>query len=128
MEEKKKTGIKPLHAVLAVALVGLLVFVYFQWIAVGGVASTSRSYSIKVTGTDGLRFNGAITFADAAGANERTVEGVVPAEYSGRGVAVGACLQKRDGGGVLKVAIYEGTRLCNQAESGAAYGVVTVSN
>lgn len=108
----------------------LLLMLCFAALFVGcsAPAMTDTDFIVKVTGTEGLKFNGSYMITTTEGKSEsKSVEGTVPAEYTMKGNIVSVSFQKQAEAGDLKVEILQGDKVVAQSETSAAYGVVTVA-
>lgn len=109
----------------------------------GGDSRVDREYQIKVSGTTGLKFSGSYTSftkaTSASGGNYTSpsgvqytpktviIEGVVPAEYSAKGISVSVNIKKEAESGTLKVEIFEaGTPMTTVTEITAPYGMASI--
>ena len=88
-----------------------------------GIVKTSN-YIIEITGTDGLEFTGSI----GGGANQKTVQGMVPKTFEVSDWPAVAVIQKRGTKGTLTVTIKKNDKILNTQMTDADYGVVTVSS
>lgn len=108
----------------------LLVALCFIVLLVGcsAPAMTDTDFTVRVSGTEGLKFNGSYMITTTEGKSEsKSVEGTVPAEYTMKGNIVSVTFQKQAEAGVLKVEILQGDKVVAQSETSAAYGVVTAA-
>jgi hypothetical protein len=108
----------------------------------GGDNRVDREYQIKVSGTTGLKFSGSFTTITAvsgpyyprvAGIPDgyekivATFEGIVPAEYSAKGISISVNIKKEADSGTLKVEIFEaGTPATTVTEITAPYGMANI--
>jgi hypothetical protein len=82
---------------------------------------------IKMTGTDGLKFNGHYSFIEAGGVSKPVnVSGTVPAEYKGKGITVVCLFRNTTEKGTFKVEIAKDGKAVSEASSDIPYGVVTL--
>jgi len=86
--------------------------------------TTSNNYVIEITGTNGLEFTGSI----GGGANQRSVQGSIPATYEVNTWPAVAVIQKKEASGTLTVTMKKNDRVLNSQTTDADYGVVTVSS
>lgn len=86
--------------------------------------ATKTAYIIEVTGTGGLEFTGSI----GGGANQKSIQGSVPANYEVSDWPAVAVIQKKGTSGTLTVTITKNGRVLNTQTTDADYGVVTVSS
>lgn len=105
----------------------------FLWVLLGafilvGCGQTESKFTIKVSGTSGLKFSGSYMTVRAGGAStSKSVEGTVPAEYNLRGIIVSCTFQKQSEKGNLRVDIFKDGTGVSQSETSAPYGVVSVA-
>lgn len=86
------------------------------------------AFVIKVSGTIGLEFSGSYLVVTASGqSTSKSVDGIVPTEYSVTGNIVSGVFQKQTEEGNLKVEIIKGGQVIASSETTAAYGVVSVA-
>jgi hypothetical protein len=84
-------------------------------------------YTVKVTGSEKLKFNGHYSFAGAGGVSKPvSVEGVVPAEYRGKGVAAVCVFRKTTAEGMLKVEILSDGKTISASETEQPFGIVSL--
>jgi len=86
--------------------------------------SITTNYIIEVTGTNGLEFSGSI----GGGANQKSVQGSIPATYEVSDWPAVAVIQKKEASGTLTVTMKKNDRVLNSQTTDADYGVVTVSS
>lgn len=83
--------------------------------------------TIKVTGTDGLKFSGHYSFAGTGAVPKpENVSGMVPAEYKGKGVVAACLFRNTSGPGALKVEILRDGKMISESAVDTPYGVVTL--
>jgi|GEM_PF-4251157 len=86
------------------------------------------NFIVKVSGTSGLRFSGSCATTTISGtAISKSLDGVVPAEYTISGAIVSCAFQKQSAEGVLKVEIIKDGKVVAQSDTSATYGVVSVA-
>ena len=91
-------------------------------------AMTDTDFTVKVSGTEGLKFNGSYMITTTEGKSEsKSVDGTVPTEYTMKGNIVSVSFQKQTDAGDLKGEILQGNKVVAQSETSAAYGVVAVA-
>lgn len=78
----------------------------------------------ETTGTPGLEFSGSI----GGGANQKTVQGSIPANYEVTDWPAVAVIQKKGTSGTLTVTMKKNGRILNTQTTDADYGAVTVSS
>jgi hypothetical protein len=89
---------------------------------------TESSFTIKVTGSSGMKFSGSYMSVTTGGSNtSKSVEGIVPEEFTITGSIVSCSFQKQSEGGFLKVEILKNGKSVSHSETYAAYGVVTAA-
>jgi len=85
------------------------------------------SYSVKVTGSEQLKFSGHYTFAGTTSLQKPVhVDGIVPAEYNGRGIAAACVVRKTSGQGKLKVEILKDGKVISEAETEQPFGIISL--
>jgi hypothetical protein len=89
--------------------------------------SSTDSFTIKVTGDQGLEFQGGYMVVQSGSSDSKSVEGEVPAKYEVQGVMVSVSFQKKGEAGRLRVEIFKNGVLIKSADTTAAYGVVSVA-
>ena len=82
----------------------------------------SNIYTVEISGTQGLEFQGNIGGAGQS----RSIEGTVPATYTIEGWPAVAVIQKKQEAGKLVVTIKKSDNVIKTQETTASYGVVTV--
>jgi hypothetical protein len=88
----------------------------------------ASEFTIRVSGTSGLKFSGSYMGVTAGGTStSRSVDGIVPEEYSVEGTIVSCTFQKQSESGRLRVEIIKGGKVVSQSETSAAYGVVSAA-
>lgn len=84
-------------------------------------------YTIKITGTNNLKFKGNYSFP---GFNSigipLNIEGAVPAEYKGRGVTALCMFRKSEALGTLKVEIFKDKTIVAEKETVDQFGIITL--
>lgn len=113
---------KATFLIVVVIVLGLII-----WACDGGSVLQS-SFTIKVTGTDGLKYSGSYMTVMADGKNSsKSVDGTVPGEYTVDASMVSVTFQKQSESGALKVEILKDGEVVAENETEAAYGVVTAA-
>ena len=85
-------------------------------------------FTIKVTGTDGLAFNGSyMTMFSDGSSKSQTIEGKIPTQYAVECKIVSACFQKQTIKGLLRIDILKDNEVISWSEASAEYGIVTVA-
>lgn len=93
-----------------------------------GLKGIESDYTIKISGSDKLQFNGHYTIA-GTGALPKPVEvkkGVVLAEYKGKGMAAACVFRKTTADGTMKVEIMKGQEIVSSSETAAPFGIITL--
>ena len=112
--------------IFVLLLVGVIALV-----GCGGTPTKIEYYTIKVTGTEGLRFAGNYGGAvPGGGKSEQSVEGVVPAEYTVQGPSntiVYCSFIKQAEDGTLNVQIFKNGELATQSGTAAPFGSVVLA-
>ena len=94
----------------------------------GGLSDADENYTIKVSGTDGLEFSGGYMAVTSDGKSVyKSVDGVVPAQYSVSGTIISCSFQKLVEAGTLKVEILKSGQVVAEDDTSAAYGVVAAA-
>ena len=110
-----------ISGILLICIVGLI------FVGCDVFTSSDSTFQIKVSGTAGLKFSGSYMAITSDGkSTSKSVDGVVPAQYSVYGTIISAAFQKQVESGTLKVEILQGGIVVNSSDTTAAYGVVTV--
>jgi len=92
------------------------------------VGPGDSDFIIEVSGTSGLQFSGSYMSVTSGGqSTSRSVDGIVPAQYSISGYIVSCAFQKKSEGGTLKVRILKDGKVVSYSETSATYGVVSVA-
>ena len=106
--------------IIALALLGTLF--------VGCEEIGESDFTIKVSGTSGLEFSGSYMVVASGGqSTSKSVDGIVPAQYTVRGEIVSCSFQKQTEFGILRIEILKGSKVVSQSETSAAYGVVSAA-
>lgn len=85
------------------------------------------SYTIKVTGSEKLKFSGHYSFVGlSATPKPISVEAVVPMEYPGKGLAAVCVFRKTTAEGSLKVEIVKDSKVISEAETTQPFGMISL--
>ena len=110
-----------------VTVIALLFIVCFLFVSCSGLGGDS-DFTIRISGTSGLSYSGNYMAVKSDGSSaSRSVEGIIPAQYTVRGNIVSAVFQKQTENGLLKVEILRDGNLIKSSETTASYGVVSVA-
>lgn len=91
-------------------------------------ATGTGKYTIRLSGTDGLKFSGCYLVVEAGGANSsKSVEGTLPKEYEVVGMITSCAFQKQAEQGLLRVDLIKDSSSIKGDETTAAYGMVSVA-
>lgn len=95
----------------------------------GGDNYDSPYRTIRVTGSEGVRFDGCYSVYTSSGTSiSESVSGVVPASYFIMDAESISCVfQKKCEAGMLKVEILKEDKVLAQATTYASYGIVSVA-
>ena len=111
-------------ALVMTSLVAIIVVIVV--LSLGG--SSESDFTLKVTGTEGLRFSGNyVVMTEGGTPSSKTVESEVPAEFEVNGDTVSAVFQKTSEQGILTVELFKDGTLIKQATTSAPYGNVLVA-
>jgi hypothetical protein len=92
-----------------------------------GLKDLESNFSIKISGTTGLKFKGHYAIAaTVSNPDLQNVAGTVPAQYQGKGAMALCLFRKTSPGGSLKVEILKDEKVVAQGESIVPYGVVSL--
>jgi len=106
----------------------LFIVILISIILISGCTVTDSNFTIKVSGTTGLRFNGSYLTMKASGENiSKSVDGVVPSEYRTKGTIVSCVFQKQEVAGHLIVEILKEGKIISKSDTTAEYGCVTIA-
>ena len=123
---------------LSLTIIGGVIF-FAWWMATSGSGPSSSSskpissifssnYTVKVSGSPGLKFSGSYMVVTASGkSTSKSVDGIVPAQYSVTGSVVSVSFQKQGENGNLKVEILKDNNIVSASDTSASYGVVAVA-
>lgn len=127
-EPKKSQAIPPWILVVG-AIIGILVLIAYLSNPEGvkRIFSGESQFTIRVTGTSGLKFNGvyATTLGNGSSTSQ-SVEGIVPTEYVVTAKVVSISFSKEAGKGVLHVDILKDNTVVKYTETSTEYGNVTI--
>ncbi len=88
---------------------------------------TSSDFTIKVSGTEGLRFSGHYSVVAAEALPEPVnAQGVIPMEYTGKGVIALCSFRKLVENGSLRVEILKNGKVISESETSAPYGFLSL--
>jgi tetratricopeptide (TPR) repeat protein len=91
-------------------------------------ANMVSNFTIRVSGTSGLKFSGSyLTVTVDGGSISKSVDGFVPAEYNVSGISVSCSFQKKTEEGNLNLEIIKNGMVISQTETSSAYGIVSAS-
>lgn len=92
-----------------------------------GLKGMEGSYTIKVTGSEKLKFSGHYSFIGTGGIPKPiNIEAVAPAEYKGNGVAAVCVFRKTTAEGTLKVEILKDDKVVSTSETTQPFGVISL--
>jgi hypothetical protein len=110
----------------------IILIVLLAMIAVGcskKLKQLESEYTIRVTGSSDVAFKGNYSFPSADSLSKPiNIEGVVPAEFTGRGVTALCMFRKTVPDGTLKIELMKDNTLIRSSETSAPYGLVSISN
>lgn len=96
--------------------------------SVSNIPISSDKYTIEVTGTNGLKFQGAIMKVEYGSVEQKSVEGTIPQSYELGGIMTSVVFQKMDAEGTLIVTVKDSSgRAIKQQSTSASYGIVTIA-
>ena len=88
---------------------------------------TSSDFTIKVYGTEGLKFSGHYSIVGTRTLPEPVnAHGVIPMEYRGRGTIALCNFRKLTDEGSLKVEILKDGKIISESETSISYGFVSL--
>lgn len=92
-----------------------------------GLKDVEASYTVKVTGSEKLKFSGHYSFVGMGGIPKPVrVDAVVPLEYKGKGIAVACVFRKTTPDGTLKVEILKDGKAVSTSETEQPFGVISL--
>jgi hypothetical protein len=87
----------------------------------------SFDFTIKVCGTEGLKFSGHYSIVEIHTLPEPiNAQGIIPMEYKGKGAVALCSFRKLTKGGSLKVEILKDGKVISGSETSISYGVVSL--
>ena len=97
----------------------------------GGCAWRNNDFTIRISGTEGLEFSGeyGATLADGrvkGGKESKSVDGVVPTEYTITAEVVWCSFTKQSEAGTLKVEILKDNEIVAESSTSIPYGVISL--
>ncbi|MDQ5987807.1 MAG: hypothetical protein CSYNP_03553 [Syntrophus sp. SKADARSKE-3] len=91
------------------------------------VKNIESDYTIKVTGSENLKFSGHYTFVGTGGVPKPiNVEGTLSGEYKGKGMAAVCVFRKKAAEGTLKVDILKADKVVSTAETTQPFGIISL--
>ena len=88
---------------------------------------TSSDFTIKVCGTEGLKFSGHYSIVGTKALPEPiNAHGVIPMEYRGKGAIALCSFRKLTENGSLKVEILKDGKVISESETSIPYGFVSL--
>ena len=107
--------------------VGLMLIFVLLYGCSDGLKDLETAYTVRVTGSGQLKFSGHYTFAGTANLRKPVhVDGVVPAEYRGKGLAAACVFRKTTAEGNLKVEILKDGKVISEAETAQPFGIISL--
>jgi hypothetical protein len=85
---------------------------------------TDTGFVIKLSGTNGIAFNGACTSVFSGKPNSSNIEGKVPYQFQAYGEILSLTFQKQSQTGILKVQIFKKGKIILDCEISDPYGVI----
>ena len=93
----------------------------------GASGDMNSDFTIRVSGTDGLKFRGHYSIVGNNALPEPlNVQGVVPLEYKGKGIIALCYFRKITENGSLKVEIFKDGKVVSKSETSIPYGFVSL--
>ncbi|MGB5924885.1 MAG: hypothetical protein WBH01_02180 [Dehalococcoidia bacterium] len=93
-----------------------------------GIVPRDSTFDIKISGTGGLEFSGSYMVTTSNGqVVSKSVDGMIPEQYSVSGTLVSVMFQKQTEEGTLRVEIVKGNEVIASEETTAEYGIVSVA-
>jgi hypothetical protein len=128
------------NALLAVALCLIAIFTAKSILHRGGLRDLNEAntafqkatshvatYTIELSGTKGVAFNGTLGFTNPDGTySSKSVEGALPATFTGEGSLASCNFQKQSEEGTLRLTLHRNGNIIGEEETTAAYGVLTL--
>jgi hypothetical protein len=88
---------------------------------------TSSDFTIKICGTEGLKFSGHYSIVGAKALPEPVnAQGTIPMEYKGKGVIALCSFRKLIQNGSLKVEILKNGKVISESETSVPFGFVSL--
>ena len=110
------------------AVVGLIACVFFLGLAACGDLSLDDDFTLRISGTPGLEFQGSYMTVKATGESRmKSVEGTLPEQYRTKGTIVSCTFQKQSEVGLLKVEVIKGGSVVSSSETRAAFGIASAA-
>ena len=92
-----------------------------------GIKGMESAFTIKVTGSDNLKFSGNYSFVGTGAIPEPVnIEGTAPAEYKGNGIAALCMFRKITAEGSLKVEILKEDKVVSSTGTTQPYGIISL--
>jgi hypothetical protein len=93
----------------------------------GFLKDTSSDFTIKVCGTEGIKFRGHYSIVGTEALPEPiNTQGVIPGEYKGKGVMVLCNFRKLTENGSLKIEILKDGKVISESETNIPFGFVSL--
>jgi hypothetical protein len=109
-------------------IVGIVAVIIIIVVIVMCTGPRDSAFQIKVSGTEGLFFSGSYLVITADGQSiSKSVDSLIPAEYSVTGTMVSVTFQKQTEDGFLKVEIIKDGEVLADEYTIAAYGIVSIA-
>jgi hypothetical protein len=97
------------------------------FIGCGLLSDTSSDFTIKVCGTEGLKFSGHYSIVGTKALPEPVnAQGVIPMEYRGKGDIALCNFRKLTENGSLKIEILRDGKVLSESETSIPYGFVSL--
>jgi len=128
-QESKKSPAIPPWVLVVIGIIGVLLLIAFLSNPEGFMRQVKNEsqFTIKLTGTPGLKFNGVYAATlDNGSTTTQSVEGVLPTQYSVIAKVVSVSFQKETTKGILHVDILKENTVVKSAETSAEYGVAAI--
>ncbi len=92
-----------------------------------GLKDMETSFTIKVTGSEQLKFSGHYTIVRTTNLQKPVhVDAIVPMEFKGKGIAAACMFRKVTAEGTLKVEILKDGKVISQVETAQPFGIVSL--
>ena len=128
-QEQKKSMAIPPWVLVVIGIIGVLLLIAFLSNPEGFMKQIKNEsqFTIKLTGTSGLKFNGVYAATlDNGSTTTQSVEGVLPTQYSVIAKVVSVSFQKETTKGTLRVDILKENTIIKSSETSATYGNVMI--